>query len=125
MKPSMSKPILGILAALATIGVAHADEGKVLIQATTEQHQIILADLLAKGFLVSIPEEPNWYQLDKERLKQAVAPERDAALSVEESVAHLKNVVGQDVNIKIVPISEARAGTQDLRAAKSGEESSK
>lgn len=114
MKKSISKKMVGLLAVLASVGVVHAEDGTVEVTNPTDQQQAIVNKLVQNGLIRPLAEQPDWYQINRERLADAFARERKGDASAQETIKMLKGIVGNEVDIREVEIFQAKLGTQDF-----------
>lgn len=114
MKRSTNKAVMGLLAMLASVGIVHAEEGTLEVPVTTEQKRVILNDLLNQGFIYPIQGQPNWFEINRQRLEEMMARREAGDLSAQETIDKLKSIMGDGVDIKEVEIFQANLGGQDF-----------
>ncbi len=115
MKKSISKKMVGLLAVLASVGVVHAEDGTFEVTNPTDQQQAIVNKLILHGYIRPLAEHPDWYQINRERLTDAIARERAGDASAQEVIKVLKSIIGDETDIREIDIFNIRLGTQDFR----------
>jgi len=113
MKLSNNKTAAWMVAALASLGIAHADEGGVEIPTPTQLQLKLIRELLVQGVIVTMPTE-NWYQINHARLNEVMDQDRDGDQAARHTLELLKRICGEDTDIREVNIIVARLGTQDF-----------
>lgn len=111
---STNKTVMGLLAMLASIGIVHAEEGTLEVPVTTEQKREFLNDLINQGYIYPIAGQPNWFEINRQRLEEAMYRSGAGDYSAQQTIDKLKSIVGDGVDIKEVEIFEARLGGQDF-----------
>ena len=117
MKRSKHKTAAWVIAAFASLGIAHAEEGSVEILSPTQAQLRIIQTLLDHGVFRAMDEE-NWYEINHERLQEMMEQRYYSDDVAHEAVALLRRICGKDVDIRQVHIIEARMSTQDFTVVK-------
>ncbi len=111
---SVSKKTMGLLAVLASVGVVHADEGKLEIKEPTEGQKVVVERLVRYGFLSPLEDQSDWYQINRPRLEEAFFRKQAGDKSAVKVIDMLQRIAGPEVNIRGVDIFKARMGSQDF-----------
>lgn len=117
MKRSKHKTAAWVIAAFASLGIAHAEEGSIEILSPTQAQLKIIQTLLDHGVFRAMDQE-NWYEIDQERLQEMMEQRYYSDEAAHEAVELLRRICGKDVDIREVHIIEARMSTQDFSVVK-------
>lgn len=117
MKRSNHKAAAWVIAAFASLGIAHAEDGPVEVLSPTQVQRQIIQRLLDQG-VFHIMDKENWYEIDQERLQEMMAQQFHGDDAAHETVELLRQICGGDVDIREVNIIEARMATQDFTVVK-------
>lgn len=114
MKKSISKKVVGLLAVLASVGIVHADDGTVEVTNPTDRQRAIVNELIQQGYIRPLAEHPDWYEINRERLAEALARDRAGDASAQKVIKMLKSIIGGQTDIREIDIFSASLGTQDV-----------
>ncbi len=115
MNNPSKKNMKWLLAAIGSVGIYHANANAIEIN-DPDQKVAVIRCLVSQGLIVPL-NQPNWYQINRERLEMTLNGVEKNERKAVRIVEMLKATIGSDVHIKNVDFFEARLGTQDYAAS--------
>jgi hypothetical protein len=112
MKKSNNRKMALLIAMIASAGVVHAEEGTVEVPVSGLGPAAVIQELVARGVIVPLG-GGNWYQINREKLNEAMAHDYAGDLSAHRTIEMLKRAVGPEPRIEEVDVFVSAMGSQD------------